>query len=224
MLPEALLVCPQEESARALQPVLEQLGTRIEREPDAIAALTRLQRHHYDALIIDCEGGGDEAEVLRESRDAGLGRNTITIAVIGERDDAELAYSLGAHFVLKKPLTRVRVERMLRAAHALVQERRQHRRFACEGAVTIWAAESRVAAELLDLSGGGAAVQMTTRADLPREVRVRFALPGTSTFVRADAERAWQNQYSRVGLRFTRMTELDREALEHWLEQQRRVV
>jgi CheY-like chemotaxis protein len=221
MVPEALLVCPQEESARALQPVLEQLGTRIEREPDAIAALARLQRHHYDTLIVDCEGGGDEAEVLRESHDNGLGRNTITIAVIGEREDAELAYAMGAHFVLKKPLTRTRVERLLRAAHALVQERRIHRRFACEGAATLWSADRRIAAELLDLSAGGAAVQLAGRESLAREVSVRFAVPGTSTFVRADGELAWHNNFSRAGVRFTRMTDLDRAALEQWLEQQR---
>jgi CheY-like chemotaxis protein len=220
MTPQALLVCPGEESARALEPVLAQLGTHIERQSDAIAALARLQQHRYDALIVDCEGSGDEAEVLRETHDAGWDRHTITIALIGEREDAELAYALGAHFVLRKPLTRTRVERLLRAAHALVQERRRHRRHLCEGPLTLWSGEQRLEGELLDLSAGGAAIQMPGRAELRRPLRMRFALPGTKTFLRADAELAWQNHFGRAGLRFTAMSSLDTEALAQWLDQQ----
>ena len=50
---------------------------------------------------------------------------------------------------------------------------------------------------------------------------MRFALPGTSTFIRPEAEVAWQNRFGRAGLRFTRLSDLDSEALESWLAHQR---
>jgi DNA-binding response OmpR family regulator len=127
MLPEALLVCSDVGSARALLPVLEELGIKVERHHDAMAALTRLWTWRYDAVIVDCEGGGDEAEVVREVREVGQNRTAVTIAIIGESEDADIAYSLGAHFVMQKPLTSFRVRRMMRAAHALIHDAAQEK-------------------------------------------------------------------------------------------------
>lgn len=223
MIPEALLVCPHQDSARALQPVLEQLGTRVECHQDAMVALTRLWSYRYDAVIVDCEGRGDEAEVVREVHEAALNRNAVTIAVIGAGEDPDLAYALGAHFVLRKPLTSTRVRRLLRAAHALItQERRRHQRFLCEGPATLVCGAQELPAELVDVSQGGVALQLDRKLDEGcAAVRLRFRLPGTTDVIAPAAEVAWQNAWRRAGLRFTAVTPDDQSRLLRWLDQAR---
>jgi len=221
MLPEALLVCPLEEAARALEPELKRLGTRIERHHDAMAALTRLWTYRYDAVIVDCEGQGDEAEVVREVREAGLNRNAVTIALIGADEDPELAYAMGAHFVLRKPLDSMRVRRMLRAAHSLIlQERRRYERFACEGPATVLCGAAEFRAYLVDVSQGGVALRMERPPEQSDMVRLRFRLPGTQVMFQTTAEVRWHSDQGRVGLLFRGMTAPDRSQLLRWLAAQ----
>ena len=222
MLPEALLVCPHEPSVRALEPELKKLGTRVERHYDPMAALTRLWTYRYDAVIVDCEGQGDEAEVMREVREAGLNRNAVTIALIGAEEDPDLAYALGAHFVLRKPLDGPRVKRMLRAAHSLiVQERRRCERVPCEGPATVQCGAAEFRASLLDISVGGVALGMERPPEKSDVVRVRFRLPGTNQVFHATAEVRWHNDRDRVGMSFEAISATDRRALLSWLEDQK---
>lgn len=222
MMPEALLVSPHEQSVRALEPELKKLGTRVERQRDAMAALTRLWSYRYDAVIVDCEGEGDEAEVMREVREAGLNRNAVTIALIGAQEDPDLAYALGAHFVLRKPLAAPRVRRMLRAAHSLiVQERRRYRRIACAGPATVLCGAAEFRAYLVDLSEGGVALRMERPPEKSDIVGLRFRLPGTNRLFHATAEVRWSNDRGRVGMTFQRLTALDRAALLHWLDDEK---
>jgi CheY-like chemotaxis protein len=218
MIPEALLVCPHEDSSRLLRPELEKLGTRVECQNDAMAALTRLWNYRYDAIIVDCEGEGDEAEVVREVREAAQNKHAITIAVIGEQEDPELAYAMGAHFVLRKPLDGLRVRRMLRAAHSLIlQERRRYERLACEGPATVICGAAEFPAYLVDISQGGVALRLERPPEASDVVRLRFRLPGTPTVFASAAEVKWHNDRGRAGLSFTAMTALDRSALLAWL-------
>jgi len=220
MLPEALLVCSHEGSARALVPVLEELGIKVERHHDAMDALTRLWKWRYDAVIVDCEGGGDEAEVLREVREVGQNRNAVTIAIIGETEDPDIAYSLGAHFVMHNPLTSFRVRRMMRAAHGLITlERRRYARHACDGDVTILEGARERAARLVNLSASGCALQRATSSPVSTAIGLRFALPGTAQEIAPQGEIMWQNG-GRLGIRFSVVNPLDRARLDRWLQQQ----
>ena len=222
MQPEALFVCAQEESARMLLPVLKALGTRVERHRDAMAGLTRLWNWRYDAVIVDCEGGGDEAEVLREVREVGQNRNAVTIAIIGAQEQLEDAYALGAHFVLQKPLASLRVQRMLRVAHGLmVQERRRYARHDCEGAAVILEGARERAAQLVNLSAGGVALQRATSTPLEAVIGLRFVLPGTTHTIAPRGEVMWQRG-GRIGVRFTHLNQVDRVRLDRWLAEQPR--
>jgi len=223
MMPEALLVSPHEPSVRALAPELKKLGTRVERQRDPMAALNRLWRYRYDAVIVDCEGEGDEAEVMREVREAGQNRNAVTIALIGAQEDPDLAYALGAHFVLRKPLAAPRVRRMLRAAHSLIlQERRRYRRIACAGPATVLCGAAEFRASLVDLSKGGVALRMERPPEKSDIVRLRFRLPDTTSLFHATAEVRWHSDRGLVGMTFQRLTALDRAHLQRWLAGQER--
>ena len=218
MTPETLLVCPQDQPARLLAPELKKIGARVDLYRDPMAALTRLWNYRYDAIIVDCEGEGDEAEVVREVHEAGANRNAITIAVIGASEDPDLAYAMGAHFVLQKPLEAPRVRRMLRAAHALMmQERRRYQRITCEGPATVLCGAAEFPAYLVDLSEGGVALRMEAPPLVTDVVGVRFRLPGTVKTFNATGEVRWHNERGRVGLNFHHVTAADRSALLAWL-------
>lgn len=222
MLPEALFVCSQEESARCLLPVLAELGAKVERHHDAMAALTRLWAWRYDAVIVDCEGGGDEAEVLREVREVGQNRNAVTIAIIGENEDPDDAYALGAHFVLQKPLTSFKVQRMLKVAHALItQERRRYARHDCDGPVTVLEGGRERSGGLVNLSAGGAAIQMATSTPVESAIAIglSFRLPGMAHTITPRGEIVYQKG-GRLGVRFTEVNQVDRVRLDRWLQQQ----
>ena len=137
----------------------------------------------------------------------------------GEDEDPDDAYALGAHFVLRKPLHRVRVERMLRAAHVLIsQERRKFKRHLCDGAAEVIVGASEIHAELVDLSHGGTALQLGKTSQVPDEVGLRFTLPGTRDVITPRAVVRWRNHWGRVGVEFTAITSIDRSRLSRWLD------
>jgi len=218
MLPEAMLVCAQEESSHLLLSVLEELGTRVESHTDAVEALPRLWAHRFDAVIVDCEGGGDEAEVVREVHELAQNPHAVTIAIIGPRESREHAYALGAHFVMRKPLTPFRVRRLLRASYPLmVEELRHYLRHPCQGPVQVVTGVVEVPAVLTNLSQDGAAVLLDPEARLEPSVRLRLRLPGTKLSVVPEGKVVWQTPCGHVGIHFTTVTALDRLRLNRWL-------
>lgn len=220
MLPEAMVVCAQEGSAHLLLSVLGELGTRVESHRDAMEALPHLWARRFDAVIVDCEGHGGEAEVVREVHEAAQNRHAVTIAIIGPREKHEDAYALGAHFVLRKPLTPFRVRRLLRATYPLmVEELRHYLRHPCQGPVRVVSGVVEVAAELTNLSQDGAAVLLDPEVKLEPLVRLRFRLPRTKLSVVPEGRVAWQTPCGHAGIHFTTVTALDRLRLNRWLEE-----
>ena len=219
MLPEAMLVCAQEESSQLLLSVLEELGTRVESHRDAVEALPHLWARRFDAVIVDCEGHGNEAEVVREVHEAAQNRHAVTIAIIGPRESREDAYALGAHFVLRKPLTAFRVWRLLRASYPLmVEELRRYLRHPCQGPVQVVSGVVEVPALLTNLSRDGAAVMLEPEVRLEPIVRLRFRLPRTKLSVVPEGKVVWQTPCGHAGIHFTTVTALDRLRLNRWLE------
>jgi CheY-like chemotaxis protein len=214
-----MLVCAQEESSSLLLAVLEEMGTRVESHADAMEALQQLWTRRFDAVIVDCEGRGQEAEVVREVHEAAQNRSAVTIAIIGPKEKYADAYALGAHFVMRKPLTPVRVRRLLRASYPLmVEELRRHLRHPCQGPVQVVSGVVEVPAALTNLSQGGVAVILEPQGKLEPSVRLRFRLPGTKLCVVPEGKVVWQTPCGHAGIRFTAVTALDRLRLNHWLE------
>ncbi len=220
MLPEAMLVCAQEESSHLLLSVLEELGTRVESQRAPVEALPHLWARRFDAVIVDCEGHGEEAEVVREVREAGQNRHAVTIAIIGPRESCQDAYALGAHFVLRKPLTPFRVRRLLRATYPLmVEELRRYLRHPCRAPALVVSGVVEVPAVLTTLSHDGAAILLDPEVRLEPAVRLRLRLPGTKLAVVPEGKVVWHTPCGHAGIHFTTVTALDRLRLNRWLEE-----
>src|SRR5690349_4355918 len=116
----------------------------IELCSDADAAMQKLTRQRFEAVIVDCTSHTSAISVLKGVRSAPANRRAIAVAVVEAENSAagrgstKQVFSLGAHFVLFKPLPLERTRSSFRAVRALMKrERRRHARIPIELAVEI---------------------------------------------------------------------------------------
>src|ERR1700687_3801146 len=101
----ALLVCLEEASAQLLQRVLEELKIRVEPCPDFVRAGIRLAQERYDVMILDGKSTKQVISLLRETRQSRKNDATLAVVVLPGQQSVGDIFSLGANFVLYKPLT-----------------------------------------------------------------------------------------------------------------------
>ncbi|MFB3813122.1 MAG: diguanylate cyclase domain-containing protein [Terriglobales bacterium] len=207
--PECLVVSRDREAIEVLKPILESQSVALEVCADMASALDRLCTHRAEAVVVDCdlELEGDFIARVRES--AG-GRRAVVIA-LGST-------SAPANFTLSKPLSASAVARSLRVAHGLMlAERRRYFRHPVSMPVTLnFGPGHETLATATDLSDGGMAIRCEQPIVVGSQLNTHFLLPGAGA-VEAQAEVAWSDGEHRAGLRFLKMSEQGRTALDAWL-------
>src|SRR5271163_2547523 len=215
----ALVLCTDDKITRVLRRVLSDLEVGIETCSDADSAVRRLTRARFEAVVVDCVDEDVAAKVLSSVRSAPCNKRAIAVAMIDGQKAVRSAFSLGAHFVLYKPFSSERARSSFRAARALMKcERRRNTRVAVEIAVNLTGlgkATQRIVTS--DLSEGGLAVQLPSRAKQKGSLRVKFSLPGTDHVVDCAAEVAWENPGLHTGIRFVDLTREQRTYLKSWV-------
>src|SRR5438445_5261625 len=78
---KSLLLCSDEKIVRVLRRVLGDLDIEIELCPRADAALRRLTRQRFEAIIVDITEDG-ATEVLQSARAAACNRHAIAVAIV----------------------------------------------------------------------------------------------------------------------------------------------
>jgi CheY-like chemotaxis protein len=215
----SLLLCADEKVVRLVRRALSDLDIDVEHCDDADAAVRRLTRRRFEAVIVDCEDHFVAGRVFASVRSAPCNKQAIAVALIGEHADIRSVFTVGAHFVLYKPFSAERAKSSFRAARALMKcERRRNTRVAVEIAVNLSGlgkAAQRIVTS--DLSEGGLAVQLPRRAKQKGPLRVKFSLPGTDHVVDCAAEIAWENPGLHTGIRFVDLTREQRTDLKSWI-------
>jgi c-di-GMP-binding flagellar brake protein YcgR len=216
----ALVLCPDEQILRVLRRVLSDLEIDMEHCANADAAVRRLTRQRFEAVIVDCDQQEVAASVLKSVRSAPCNKHAVAVAMIDSKKEVKSAFTLGAHFVLYKPILAERAKSSFRAARALMKcERRRNLRVPIELPVTIAVAGSKgqQKATTCDLSEGGMAVRWARRGENAGPLRVSFALPGNDRGMECGAEVAWENNSNHAGFRFVDLTGEQRGQLKSWL-------
>jgi CheY-like chemotaxis protein/c-di-GMP-binding flagellar brake protein YcgR len=214
-----LVVCPDQDAADLVSQLLSELGIEPEHTASISGALKRVGEQPFDAVILDYRADRNSQDFIGKLRHSGSNRNTPLIAIIDGEYGARPAFSLGANFVLYRPLSLERTRISLRAARGLM---RRERRRAPRIPVTAEADLDFVGAEnqratLLDLSEGGTALR-SDRPVPPRcKVYFQFALPGQLEIVRLSGEVAWQDATGRTGIRFLNVPQASRRLIHAWL-------
>jgi len=218
---QALVLCSDEKILRVLRRVLSDLEISIDHCAEPDAAIHKITRQRYEAIIVDCTSEQVASQILRGAHSAPCNKRAVALAIIDEEKAMKSAFDLGAHFVLHKPINPERAKTTFRAARALMKrERRRNTRLAVELAVQISFKDGQglQRTSTSDLSEGGMAVQPAPGGKYPAPMMVVFTLPGANHKIECVGEMAWSNSSRQAGIRFKDMSVESVTQLKAWLE------
>ncbi|MDT8066959.1 MAG: PilZ domain-containing protein [Terriglobia bacterium] len=214
----ALLLSTDARAHTMLRRVLGNVGIRTEVCTAPAAGLRMLKSKKFEGIIVDCDDIDCGADLLSILRGEGYTKNAIVFAIVHDSTTMSDAFSMGANFVLEKPLNMERAARCFKAACGLmVGERRRYYRHSISVPVYLdFPGYSAVMAQMRDLSQGGAMLSCPADLELDLQGTFRFTLPETRADITGACEVAWKRD-QRMGLRFNGMSKSNQAALEMWL-------
>jgi c-di-GMP-binding flagellar brake protein YcgR len=217
---KALLLCSDEKIVRVLRRTLSDLDIAAELCADPDAALRKLTRQRYEAIVVDCANEGCTS-VLRSARSAPCNKQAVAVGVADPTVSLKTMFANGAHFVLYKPVLSERAKSSFRAARALMKsERRRNTRIPVQIPVLMRSQSgTNMKVTTTDISEGGIAVRLQSQRRPTGRWQVVFTLPGTETELELAAEFAWEGSKSQAGLRFQQVAPEAGHQLREWLKQ-----
>lgn len=218
---KSLLLCSDEKIVRVLRRVLGDLDIAVDLCRDADAALRKLTRQRFEAIIVDVTDDG-ASDVLRSARIAPCNKQAVAVAIVEPIVGLKAVFKIGAHFVLYKPVSSERAKSSFRAARALMKsERRRNTRVAVQIPVVMRNLDggANMKVTTTDLSEGGMAVSVAGQRRPTGRWQMVFNLPGMGTSVEIPAEFAWEGTGSQAGLRFQQIPPEAACHLREWLKQ-----
>jgi len=218
---KSLLLCSDEKIVRVLRRVLGDLDIEAELCPSSDAALRKLTRQRFEAIIADLSDNG-AIEVLRSARSAPCNKQAVAVAIVEPIVGLKAVFDVGAHFVLYKPVSSERAKSSFRAARALMKsERRRNARVTVQIPVVMRSPEAgaNMKVSTVDLSEGGMAVALPNRRRTSGRWQIAFTLPGTSKALEISADLAWEGSKEQAGLRFQQPSPETTLILREWLKQ-----
>jgi DNA-binding response OmpR family regulator len=221
MLLESLLLSQDAEVMRVLRPTLEKLSIEVEVCQEAKKAVEILLSEKFDAVIVDCDDLPGGLEVLEGLRTTPSNKNSVSFALLnGKKTTTQEVFSLGANFVLQKPISSINASRCFHAAlNFMVREQRRYTRQPVKIMVKVATGQAELKAVSTNISEGGIALAM--QEPLPRNglSRLHFTLPETTLALDLEAETAWSDVKGHSGLRFLNVPPASQAHLEKWLRQ-----
>src|SRR5579864_3669658 len=165
---ESLLLSQDPELVRVVRPTLEKLAIDVEICHEARAATEILISDKFDAIIIDCDDMVGGLEVLQGLRNTPSNRNSVTFAILnGKKTTTQDAFTMGANFVLQKPISSLNASRCFNAAvNFMIKERRRYFRQPVQMDVRAILGDKQWKATSTNISEGGMALMV--REALPK--------------------------------------------------------
>lgn len=216
-----LVVCPDQDSASQLDPILAEMGMTAEQAPSISRGLELLETRRFDAIVLDYRADESSEEFVARLRLSPKNRATMLIAIVEGEYNARLAFVLGANFVLYRPLSSERTRISLRAARGLMRtERRRSPRMPLNSSANVaYPGAPELKALMANLSDGGTSIHSPNRIPPLCKVYFEFALPSQKQLVRLSGEVAWQDSSGRTGIRFLDVPQASRRLMQTWLQQ-----
>ncbi|HVO63531.1 MAG TPA: PilZ domain-containing protein [Terriglobales bacterium] len=216
----ALVFSSDGNALRVLRDALLEADLAADYCRDAASTIGNLSTEKYAAVIMDAPDVRERDGILRQLRCMPLNKDALAIVVLGTQTHAAKVFSLGANFLLYRPLSAERVRSSLRAAVRLIhRDKRRNRRATVHAAANLScpAAES-AAATLLDLSEEGLSLQCDQPLPPQSKIYLRFTLPGQTKSIQLSGEMMWQDSRRRMGIRFVDVPQSAQRLLKEWLD------
>lgn len=218
MSANSLLLANDAELLGVLRSVLEEMGVQVETCGEREAALQRLSEQKYDLVVIDWEEFEGASFVLFNARLTSHNKESVAIAVVSGVAAMRSAQTVGANFILCKPLLPEPVRRTVRAASSLFNSAEpRHVRHVVHSLSFVSLETPREPAVLLNLSEGGMSVQALESLAPGRILQLKFDLPKETVRVEAQGEIVWSDKSGRAGIRFLDMPEGSQSILKEWV-------
>jgi len=217
---KALVLCSDDKIVRVLRRTMGDLDIGLDLCANADAALRKLTRQRYEAIVVDCAVEGSP-EVLGGARSAPCNKQAVAVAIVDPVIGLKAIFDLGAHFVLYKPVSSERSKSSFRAARALMKsERRRNVRVGVQIPVSLENSKTGASMRVttVDLSEGGMAVGIRGGHRPTGRWQISFKLPGTERSIDVPAEFAWEGTGAQAGLRFLQLSPDATLHLRDWLK------
>jgi ActR/RegA family two-component response regulator len=202
---------------------IEQLSESIQRFAlfpelchDVPAALERLQRSKFEAVVVDFRLGSQVGTVVERTRQSASNEHAVVFTVSDGESEAAEGFKAGSTFLLRRPLSAASIDQSIRAAYGLiVRERRRYFRCPVEVPVAILTKSVQsVHGYTINISEGGAAVTVVAALESGDPARLHFALPDDDFQFVFESTVCW-SAGQRLGLQFVSPPQIAR--LQQWL-------
>jgi response regulator RpfG family c-di-GMP phosphodiesterase len=124
-----LLLCADVQFTGITRNVLNHLRVAPKIVGNCEAALTLIQEHEFDVIIVDWREIDNLADFLCAVRKSKKNQECVLVAIMRDLLDLWQGFAGGVHFLIRKPASAVQIERCLRAAYCatVARRRKQHR-------------------------------------------------------------------------------------------------
>jgi len=217
---KSLLLSSDDKTVRILRRVLSDLEIGVEHCASPDAAIRRITRERFEAIVVDAADAAQATSVLRAAQSAPVNKRALAIVLVDSALGLKGGFEMGAHFVLHKPFAVERAKASFRAVRALMKrERRVQMRVPVQVPVECYGS-GNYKAKTIDLCEGGMAIQFSGRIAKENLLRFSLELPGMAERLEIHGELAWGGQSNQAGVRFKNPSDEQRNALRQWLNQQ----
>jgi hypothetical protein len=173
----------------------------------------------FDLVLMDC-GSREDFRWFRSFRAVPSILGKLSCAVLRPGISSDGSSDSIADMIWRMPLVADMVCHGLTAARGLITgDRRNSGRYSVRARTYLsYSFDGRDFRQglLVNLSCGGAAIEVVEPLPAGRVVHARFNLPGSSFAVETTAEVRWRDDFGRAGLKFVSMADDSRRRLERW--------
>ena len=189
------------------------IGVEVEGEPDR--AWTKFEKSKVDAVIVDYdqEGSLDFVHKLRAG-------GSVPVVIASGSNAKHQLDSLGATFIVAKPISVERAVHTLSAArNMIVNERLRYHRQDLDLPVTVTLLSGESAkGEIINLSQGGAKLRSAARLSSSEAIGLRFTLPAATAPLNINGKVTWADKDGNAGVHFLDVEENAKRQLQLWVE------
>lgn len=121
---QTLLLCADVQFLGITRNVLNQLQVAPKIVGNCEAALTLIQEHEFDVIIVDWREI-DNLSDFRAVRKSRKNQQCVLVAIMRDLLDLRQAFAAGVHLLIHKPASAVQIEHCLRAAYCATVARRR---------------------------------------------------------------------------------------------------
>ena len=217
---DALIVSRDPDVINVFRNVMEAAAINVDETKAVGESLQRLAKHRYDAVVVDCDGVPDGADVIEALRKGKSNRSSITFAIVnGKTQSIKTASQYGATFILQKPISTDAVMKSIKASHSLiVREKRRYMRHPVDTYAHVQVGKNpEVQVGVTDISEGGMSVTVPAKKKLSGEGTLRLVMPEDKSMLQGKIEIMWTRDDGRAGVRFITLTGKSKDELLAWL-------